>query len=96
MTAGLSLPLLLLHGESDALVIPQGSRWLIDAYGTAAAAAPALSSAPSSSPATMAVAIDKTFKSYPGLYHEIFNEAIGVEAIVKGDMGRWIEGHLPA
>jgi alpha-beta hydrolase superfamily lysophospholipase len=35
---------------------------------------------------------DKTLKTYPGLYHEIFNEPEQDE--VLSDMSRWLEAHL--
>ncbi len=35
---------------------------------------------------------DKTLKTYPGLYHEIFNEP--EQEAVLADMSRWLETHL--
>jgi len=48
----IQLPVLILHGESDRLADPAGSRQLYTVIGSR----------------------DKTFKTYPGLYHEIHNE----------------------
>ncbi len=39
---------------------------------------------------------DKTFKLYPGLYHEIFNEAEPERTVVIGDLVAWLEAQAPA
>jgi alpha-beta hydrolase superfamily lysophospholipase len=35
---------------------------------------------------------DKSLKTYPGLYHEIFNEP--EQETVLEDMSNWLEAHL--
>ncbi len=69
----LSLPLLVLHGEADALCRVEGSRWLM----TALTACP-----------------DKTLRTFPRLFHEIFNEREGGD-IVRG-AGEWMLAHAGA
>ncbi len=66
----LTLPMLILHGEADALVTPEASRAL---YAQASAG-------------------DKTLKLYPGLYHEIFNEA--EHETILAEVVAWLQDRL--
>lgn len=63
------VPVLIQHGEADALVPFAGARPTIDAIG----------------------APDKTVITYPGLFHEIYNEPEKDRVI--GDLARWLETH---
>ena len=63
------VPVLIQHGEADALVPLAGARPTIDAIG----------------------APDKTVITYPGLFHEIYNEPEKDRVI--GDLARWLETH---
>jgi len=63
------VPVLVQHGEADALVPLAGARPTIDAIG----------------------ASDKTVITYPGLFHEIYNEP--EKDAVIGDLIRWLEAH---
>jgi alpha-beta hydrolase superfamily lysophospholipase len=65
----MQVPVLIQHGEADALVPLKGARPTIDAIG----------------------ASDKTVITYPGLFHEIYNEPEKDEVI--GDLARWLEAH---
>ena len=67
----MQVPVLVQHGEADALVPLKGARPTIDAIG----------------------ASDKTVITYPGLFHEIYNEPEKDEVI--GDLSRWLEAHRP-
>ncbi|GGD89876.1 monoacylglycerol lipase [Tsuneonella deserti] len=69
---GMQVPVLIQHGEADALVPLAGARPTIDAIG----------------------APDKTVITYPGLYHEIYNEP--EKDAVIGDLARWLEAHPAA
>jgi alpha-beta hydrolase superfamily lysophospholipase len=64
---GMKVPVLIQHGEADALVPLAGARPTIDAIG----------------------ASDKTVITYPGLFHEIYNEP--EKDTVIGDLSRWLE-----
>jgi acylglycerol lipase len=64
---GMKVPVLMQHGEADALVPLTGARATIDAIG----------------------ASDKTVITYPGLFHEIYNEP--EKDAVIGDLSRWLE-----
>ncbi|QDM40348.1 alpha/beta hydrolase [Altererythrobacter sp. TH136] len=66
---GMKVPVLIQHGEADALVPLKGARPTIDAIG----------------------ASDKTVITYPGLFHEIYNEP--EKDAVIGDLTRWLEAH---
>ena len=68
--ADIRLPVMLMHGEEDALTSPAGSREMFENAGSE----------------------DKTLKTYPGLYHEIFNEP--EQDQVMSDMSDWLEAHL--
>ena len=65
----MKVPVLIQHGEADALVPLAGARPTIDAIG----------------------ASDKTVITYPGLFHEIYNEP--EKDAVIGDLARWLEAH---
>lgn len=65
----MKVPVLIQHGEADALVPLSGARPTIDAIG----------------------ASDKTVITYPGLFHEIYNEPEKDQVI--GDLTRWLEAH---
>jgi acylglycerol lipase len=67
----MKVPVLVQHGEADALVPLAGARPTIDAIG----------------------ADDKTVITYPGLFHEVYNEP--EKDAVIGDLARWLEGHPP-
>ena len=67
----MKVPVLIQHGEADALVPLAGARPTIDAIG----------------------ASDKTVITYPGLFHEIYNEP--EKDAVIGDLARWLEAHAP-
>jgi alpha-beta hydrolase superfamily lysophospholipase len=66
---GMKVPVLIQHGEADALVPLKGARPTIDAIG----------------------ASDKTVITYPGLFHEIYNEP--EKDTVVGDLARWLAAH---
>ncbi len=66
---GMTVPVLIQHGEADTLVPLKGARPTIDAIG----------------------ASDKTVITYPGLFHEIYNEP--EKDAVIGDLTRWLEAH---
>ena len=65
----MKVPVLVQHGEADALVPLSAARPTIDAIG----------------------ASDKTVITYPGLFHEIYNEP--EKDAVIGDLSRWLEAH---
>ena len=65
----MKVPVLVQHGEADALVPLAGARPTIDAIG----------------------APDKTVITYPGLFHEIYNEP--EKDAVIGDLATWLEAH---
>jgi lysophospholipase len=65
----MTVPVLIQHGEADALVPLAGARPTIDAIG----------------------APDKTVITYPGLFHEIYNEPEKDQVI--GDLIQWLEAH---
>jgi alpha-beta hydrolase superfamily lysophospholipase len=65
----MKVPVLIQHGEADALVPLAGARPTIDAIG----------------------ASDKTVITYPGLFHEIYNEPEKEHVI--GDLSHWLEEH---
>ncbi len=69
---GMNVPVLIQHGEADALVPLAGARPTIAAVG----------------------ASDKTVITYPGLFHEIYNEPEKDQVI--GDLARWLEEHPAA
>ena len=66
---GMTVPVLIQHGEADSLVPLAGARPTIDAIGAA----------------------DKTVITYPGLFHEIYNEP--EKDAVIADLVRWLEAH---
>ena len=65
----MKVPVLIQHGEADALVPLAGARPTIEAIG----------------------ASDKTVITYPGLFHEIYNEP--EKDAVIADLSRWLEAH---
>ncbi|MCT2558954.1 lysophospholipase [Tsuneonella sp. YG55] len=65
----MNVPLLVQHGEADALVRWDDVRPVVATIG----------------------APDKTVITYPGLYHEIYNEP--EKDAVIGDLARWLEAH---
>ena len=65
----MKVPVLIQHGEADALVPLEPVRPVFNAVG----------------------ASDKTLISYPGLFHEIYNEPEKDEVI--GDLAQWLEAH---
>jgi alpha-beta hydrolase superfamily lysophospholipase len=67
----MEVPLLLQHGEADALVPLEPVRPVFEAVG----------------------ASDKTLITYPGLFHEIYNEP--EKDAVIGDLAQWLEAHPP-
>lgn len=68
--AGITIPILIMHGEDDQLTSPSGSAQMFERVGSE----------------------DKTLKTYPGLFHEIFNEP--EQEAVLNDMSQWLEAHL--
>lgn len=66
----ITLPVFIVHGGSDRLVDPEGSRILHNRAGS----------------------VDKTFKVYDGLFHEVFNEP--ERDRVLGDVESWLELRL--
>ncbi|MGX7952890.1 alpha/beta hydrolase [Tsuneonella sp. HG249] len=68
----MKVPVLIQHGEADALVPLAGVRPTIDAIG----------------------ASDKTVITYPGLFHEIYNEPEKDEVI--DDLIHWLDAHRAA
>ena len=66
---GMNVPVLIQHGEADALVPLKGAKPTVDAIG----------------------ALDKTVITYPGLFHEIYNEP--EKDAVIADLARWLEAH---
>ncbi|MGN3975521.1 lysophospholipase [Tsuneonella sp. SYSU-LHT278] len=65
----MKVPLLVQHGESDALVRWSDVRPVVEIIG----------------------AHDKTVITYPGLFHEIYNEP--EKDAVIGDLARWLDAH---
>ncbi|ANY21000.1 Phospholipase YtpA [Tsuneonella dongtanensis] len=65
----MKVPVLVQHGEADALVPLKGVRPVVDTIGAA----------------------DKTVITYPGLYHEIYNEP--EKDAVIAVLSRWLEAH---
>jgi alpha-beta hydrolase superfamily lysophospholipase len=70
--AKFSLPLLILHGSADRMVLPDGSRRFF----------------------AQVQHFDREYREYPEAYHGLFAD-IGYESVL-GDLGRWIEAHIPA
>lgn len=65
----LTMPLLIVHGEADAVTPVSGSRLVYE----------------------RATAQDKTIRTYPGLFHEIFNEPEREQ--VLSDVISWLNAH---
>lgn len=65
----LTMPLLIVHGEADAVTPVSGSRLVYE----------------------RAAAKDKTIRTYPGLFHEIFNEPEREQ--VLSDVIAWLNAH---